>query len=49
MSPRYKGGVVPPDAVVAAADAERRRIERELDLEEEGLAFKRASEPDPPL
>ncbi len=30
-------------------DEARRRIERELDLEEEGLAFKRASEPDPPL
>ncbi len=30
-------------------DEARRRIERELDLEEESLAFKRASEPDPPL
>jgi monovalent cation/hydrogen antiporter len=30
-------------------DEARRRIERELDLEEESLAFRRASEPDPPL
>jgi monovalent cation/hydrogen antiporter len=30
-------------------DEARRHIERELDLEEESLAFKRASEPDPPL
>ncbi len=30
-------------------DEARRRIERELDLEEESLAFKRASEADPPL
>jgi monovalent cation/hydrogen antiporter len=30
-------------------DEARRRIERELDLEEESLAFKRESEPDPPL
>ena len=30
-------------------DEARRRIERELDLEEESLAFKRKSEPDPPL
>ena len=30
-------------------DEARRRIERELDLEEESLAFKRDSEPDPPL
>jgi hypothetical protein len=30
-------------------DEARRRIERELDLEEESLAFKRASAPDPPL
>jgi len=30
-------------------DEARRRIERELDLEEESLAFKRASTPDPPL
>jgi CPA1 family monovalent cation:H+ antiporter len=30
-------------------DEARRRIERELDLEEEALAFRRASEPDPPL
>lgn len=30
-------------------DEARRRIERELDLEEESLAFRRESEPDPPL
>jgi monovalent cation/hydrogen antiporter len=30
-------------------DEARRRIERELDLEEESLAFKRTSEADPPL
>jgi len=30
-------------------DEARRRIERELDLEETSLAFKRDSEPDPPL
>jgi len=30
-------------------DEARRRIERELDLEEASLAFKRKSEPDPPL
>ena len=30
-------------------DEARRRIERELDLEEESLAFRRVSEPDPPL
>jgi CPA1 family monovalent cation:H+ antiporter len=30
-------------------DEARRRIERELDLEEASLAFKRDSEPDPPL
>jgi CPA1 family monovalent cation:H+ antiporter len=30
-------------------DEARRRIERELDLEEESLAFKRASVIDPPL
>jgi CPA1 family monovalent cation:H+ antiporter len=30
-------------------DEARRRIERELDLEEESLAFKRASVVDPPL
>jgi monovalent cation/hydrogen antiporter len=30
-------------------DEARRRIERELDLEEESLAFRRTSEPDPPL
>jgi CPA1 family monovalent cation:H+ antiporter len=30
-------------------DEARRRIERELDLEEASLAFKRQSEPDPPL
>ena len=30
-------------------DEARRRIERELDLEEESLAFRRASVPDPPL
>jgi len=30
-------------------DEARRRIERELDLEEESLAFRRQSEPDPPL
>ncbi len=30
-------------------DEARRRIERELDLEEASLAFKRESEADPPL
>jgi CPA1 family monovalent cation:H+ antiporter len=30
-------------------DEVRRRIERELDLEEASLAFKRKGEPDPPL
>jgi hypothetical protein len=31
------------------ADEARRRIERELDLEEASLAVKRKGEPDPPL